>query len=273
MNNRNYSSEAGGLEMMQSVLKVYEKLYLTPHYIRVVLEGDMSIYSKARIGDNNKILIPKNGTKTVEINNKSQFDKEISKPVMRTYTLRAIDYQRNLMTIDFVAHGENGPASTWAINAEKGDELGVFMKTKSKPLFINSENYLIVGDHTALPVISIILEQLPKDSHGSAIIEVYGPEDVLDINKPQNVNILWVFNNTPGEKSNLINAVKNNDTLNNKNTFVFAAAEQNAVKEIQKYLREETQLERQQWQVLSYWKFGQSEDSSSQERREISHRE
>jgi len=41
-------------KLMQAVLTVKEKTYLTPHYIRIVLEGnDVSLFAAARIGDNN----------------------------------------------------------------------------------------------------------------------------------------------------------------------------------------------------------------------------
>ena len=46
------------------------------------------------------------------------------KPVTRTYTVRAIRKQPLEMDIDFVAHGDNGPASRWAMNAKKGDFCG-----------------------------------------------------------------------------------------------------------------------------------------------------
>ncbi|WBX97625.1 siderophore-interacting protein [Chryseobacterium gambrini] len=251
-------------EAMKAELAVKEKTYLTPNYIRVILEGDMQVFSDARVGDNNKIVIPHRSLPT-------SLSVDALKPIIRTYTMRAIDYEQNLMAIDFVAHGEGAPASAWAACAQEGDKLVVMMKPKSKPLFVPSDHYFLAGDHTALPVISVILEQLPADAVGEAVIEVYGQEDVLNLKKPEGMNLSWLFNNTPGRNSNLLNSMKNNTIFDRKDTFVFAAAEQDTVKEIQQFLREETPLERKQWQALSYWKFGVSEDVSAAERRSLSH--
>ena len=45
------------------------------------------------------------------------------RPVMRTYTLRALRREQNQMDVEFVLHGVNGPASAWATHAEPGDAL------------------------------------------------------------------------------------------------------------------------------------------------------
>ncbi len=45
------------------------------------------------------------------------------RPVMRTYTLRALRREQNQMDVEFVLHGVNGPASAWATHAEPGDTI------------------------------------------------------------------------------------------------------------------------------------------------------
>jgi len=258
-------------QMMAAVLTVKQKIFLTPHYIRVILQGgDMSIFAAARVGDNNKIIVPENKNTPVQLPN-FEHGRGGSRPLMRTYTLRSLDLENNLMTIDFVAHGENGPASKWAINAETGEELGVLMKVKDKPLFQPADWYLIAGDHTALPVVSVMLEALPENAKGKAIIEVYNEEDILKLKKPEGIEIIWTFNNHPGEKSTLIEHFQNAE-FPSSSKFVFAAAEQKAVESIRENLRNDPNLQRNEWQALSYWKFGLSEDASSEERRELSHR-
>ena len=46
-----------------------------------------------------------------------------TRPARRTYTIRAL--RRNEIDIDFVLHGENGPASRWAIHAVPGERLQI----------------------------------------------------------------------------------------------------------------------------------------------------
>lgn len=260
-------------QLMKAVLTVNEKLFLTPHYIRVVLESDaMNIYADARVGDNNKIIVPetKGGTVELPIFEKGRFVTPSGRrPLIRTYTMRSLDLENNLMAIDFVAHGEEGPASRWAINAEVGDELGVLMKVKSKPLYQLADWYVITGDHTALPVVSVILETLPSDAKGIAVIEVYGEEDILELEKPAGIEVRWKFNAHPGEESALVPFFNDLILQNPENSFIFAAAEYHAINEIQQILKNTPNLDRQSWRTSAYWKYGQAEDASSEERREV----
>ncbi|GLB48759.1 siderophore-interacting protein [Neptunitalea lumnitzerae] len=254
-------------QLMKAVLTVKEKQVLTPHYIRIILEGeDLGIYAQANEGDNNKILIPldKSAKLTLPDGPVKGGDAKLA---MRTYTMRSLDLEKGEMAIDFVMHGETGPASTWAIHAEKGDELGVLMKVKTKPLFQSAAYYFIMGDHTALPVISVMLEKLPKDASGDVLIEVYSEDDVLDLVKPANVNVKWVCNNAPGDTSMLLPEFKRYDITKETDKFVFAAAEFNVIKEIQEVLRADDTLERKNWYAFSYWKHGVAEDASANDRR------
>lgn len=253
-------------QFMQGILTVKEKVFLTPHYIQLVLEGkEVLHFAEAKVGDNNKLVIPiQKGTPIEFPRGKGN---QSADTVIRTYTLRALDLEKQQMTIEFVAHGEEGPASKWAINANVGDLLGVMMKTKDKSLFLTADWYLLVGDHTALPVISVILEQLPPNAVGKAIIEVYGAEDVLPLKKPDGMEINWKFNSTPGENSALADFLEDDTLFIREHKFIFVAAEYSIAQQVQEGLRAKTNLERKEWQVYSYWKLGASEEMSASDRR------
>ncbi|SFU76085.1 NADPH-dependent ferric siderophore reductase, contains FAD-binding and SIP domains [Pustulibacterium marinum] len=256
-------------QMMKAVLTVKEKIYLTPHYIRVILEGeDLSIYEAANVGDNNKIVIPKDKLQKIQLPDGPP--KGASDFYIRTYTMRYLDVNKNEMAIDFVMHGETGPASSWAIHAEKGDELGVLMKAKRKPIVQPADWYLLIGDHTALPVISTILENLPATTKGKVLLEVHSSEDVILLQKPAGVEIKWIFNSNPGETAPLLEAFQTEEIPDMESKFVYAAAEYHTIKEIQESLRSNPKLERKDWYAFSYWKYGIAEDASAMERRAIS---
>lgn len=51
---------------------------------------------------------------------------------------------------------------------------------------------LLVGDETAVPAISSILECLPKAARGTAFLEVPETGDVLDLDAPIGVEVVWL---------------------------------------------------------------------------------
>jgi NADPH-dependent ferric siderophore reductase len=253
--------------IINAILAVKEKEYITPHYIRITLTGDdVPLFINTRIGANNKIFLPSNSDQKI------YFDQEKSE--RRTFTHRGIDLEKKEMIIDFAAHGNSGPASAWAINAKPGDELGVAMKSTTAELYPQADWYLLVADATGIPVLAAIFESLPIGSKGVAVIEVLNKEEEIPFNTASDIQINWVHNATPGEKSPLIAAVRNL-FLPNKNLtscFGYVAAEFTTVKEVRQYLRKEKGWDKEELNAYSYWKYGKSENGSVEERQEEKNR-
>ncbi|GAA0884382.1 siderophore-interacting protein [Sphingobacterium siyangense subsp. cladoniae] len=259
---------------IQLELSVIRKEYITPHYIRVFLTGNgVEQFICTTVGAHNKIFIPPKGIDKVYFPKLNTDTKqwitppEEVRPVIRTYTHRGIDIDKKEIWIDFVAHGDEGPASEWAINAQKGSVLGVSMKAKKKKLQQDAENYVLIGDATAIPVLGSILENLPKTAKGTCIIEVHSKEDEQHLQTKADIHIQWLHNSQPQKESRLPEVVKNL-ILPENNRYVFIAAEFSAVKEIRHYLRNEKKWQRQEFSAVSYWKSGFSEDQSVLERQE-----
>ncbi|MDX8580337.1 siderophore-interacting protein, partial [Elizabethkingia sp. HX YK] len=187
------------------------------------------------------------------------------RPSIRTYTHRGIDTENQEIWIDFVAHGDEGPASAWAAKAEKGDVLGVLMYDGKTELYAEADWYLLAGDATAIPVLSTILEDLPKTAKGVCIIEVHGKEDEHNIDTRADIEFIWIYNKNPQKGSILPEIVKQQDFQEGKH-FGYVAAEFSSVKEIRRYLRKERQWKQQQLYAYSYWKSGVAEDKSAIER-------
>jgi len=264
------------MKIIQTELRVSRKEYVTPHYIRIYFTGDGVLeIADTTIGVNNKIMIPPPGLDKVYF---PEFDFEKGqwipmddsiRPTVRTYTHRGIDHRRNEIWIDFVAHGDEGPASAWAIGAKTGDVLGVLMKAGKTELFPQTANYLLVGDATAIPVLGAILENLPASAKGTCIIEVYGSKDVQELYTNAEIDFIWLHNDSPQEGSPLADLVKVR-YLPQKDRFAYVAAEFSTVREIRDYLRKNLGWKREELYAYSYWKIGVSEDKSANERRKES---
>ncbi len=262
-------------QIAKHVFKVSSKEFITPHYIRIRLQGDgTSDFAVCSLGANNKIFIPPVGTKEVQF---AEFNAskgewvmpdEQFKPLVRTYTHRQIDVENKEITIDFVNHGDTGPASAWARAAEKGDELGVAMKLRASELYPSADWYFLIGDATAIPVLCSILESLPAEAKGHCIIEVYGQEDIHPEVTHPGFTIQWVFNADAVQGSNLPEQVAAVDIPQVEKRFAYIACEYQSVRRLRSYFKNELEWGNKEFYAFAYWKAGVAEDQSAQDRRE-----
>lgn len=259
--------------IVQDVFTLKEKIFLTPNFIRIVLTGNVALFKDCTLGDNNKIFVPGSGQPEVHMRS---FDTEKNEwvlppkdllPAMRTYTHRGLDLEKNELYLDFANHGLGGPASAWANEAQAGYQIGVAMKSKSKQLYPEADWYLLAGDMTAIPVLSVILEGLPSSAKGTCIIEVHGKEDEQVLETKADIEFIWTHNPTPENGSKLAEAVKK-VTIPETSKFGFVACEFSSVKEIRSYLRKEQEWTANELYAFSYWKSGASEEESGSARRE-----
>ena len=264
------------MEVARALFHLKKREFITPHFIRITLSGapeDVSKLEACTIGVNNKIFIPPSGVDTVYF---PEFDEEKKewleqdpsvKPLVRTYTHRGIDVINNEIIIDFVNHGETGPASSWALNAAVGDPLGVAMKLGSSALYPEVDWYFLIGDATAIPVLGAIMESLPKDKQGTCILEVPTEADIQKLEMPENFNIEWIVNPHPEKGSNLADVARQVN-IPDSTRFAYVAAEFSSVKELRTYFRKELQWTKEELYAYSYWKAGVAEDKSVTDRQQ-----
>lgn len=107
------------------------------------------------------------------------------RPTIRTYTTRRVRRERCEVDLDMVVHEALGPAARWIAEAAVGAEvllLGPVASHNKLGLgFVPPKRvgqFLLAGDETAAPAISVILEQLPASSSGMVVLELPDPADV-----------------------------------------------------------------------------------------------
>lgn len=232
-------------------LQVIACRYITPHMLRITLGGaEIAGFPADQESAYIKLIFP---------------DEDNPKRLMRTYTVR---HQRaDAFDVDFVLHEDAGPASEWAKNARPGDHILIGGPGPKKLVDNTADWFLLVGDMTALPALSVNIEQLPADAQGYAVIEVVDESDVQQLSHPSSFTIHWVVNPTPGENSPLLARVRQLEWLPGRPS-IWTACEFSAMRELRRYFKEERQVGRGELYVSSYWKLGNNEDQHKVVKRE-----
>ncbi len=231
---------------------------------------------------------------------------------MRTYTVRAFreaGHRDNLgdtpeLDIDFVLHGEvvdgklqGGPATEFGDQAKEGDSLLLLGPNKA----LSDASYggiefrpgaasriVLAGDETAAPAICAILESLPANVTGHALIEVPETTDILGTTTRSGISVQWLTRGSAEHGSLLQDAVRRTVAIpaagvvqtnaepedvdvdanilwetgqaQSAPFYAWIAGEAGSVKEIRRYLVREAGVDRKQVAFMGYWRRGKTEN-------------
>ncbi|MGV0819470.1 siderophore-interacting protein [Martelella sp. AMO21009] len=184
----------------------------------------------------------------------------------RVYTIRAIDATKGEVTIDFALHPQAGPATRWAMEAARGDIIGMVGPAANglEP----AEFFVFAGDETALPGIARMMEALDQGATGQAFIEVEGPAEVQQLVCPPGIAVNWLFRHgRPAGTTSLLEEAVRNVTwpANLSSAFFWGGCEHKAFCKIHRLLRHERGLPRERMVLYSHWHRLLSEEQIIQE--------
>jgi NADPH-dependent ferric siderophore reductase len=179
----------------------------------------------------------------------------------RVYTIRNIDPVKQEITIDFALHRNPGPATTWAMNAQRGDIAGILGPAAEGPK--PAKFHILIGDETALPGMARILELLPPNAAGHVFVEVDTRDTAPPLDCPASISITWLCRSgaSPGTTTLLeeaIRTVKWPEDL--ADAFLWGGCEHKAFSAIYRYLRKEIALPRDRFVLYSHWHRSLSEE-------------
>ncbi|MBO0983690.1 siderophore-interacting protein [Rathayibacter sp. SD072] len=215
---------------------------------------------------------------------------------LRTYTIRAVRPELSEVDIDFVAHGDSGPASAWVGTAAPGAEVVIIAPDSRSELPGGGVEWhpgaatslLLAGDETAVPAIGAILESLPADASGAAFLEVPTAEDRLELRHPAGVHVTWIVRESGADCGAALDAsvrtwatrfltahhrgVEVSDVdvdseilwevpeeTKDPGLYAWIAGEAGAVKRIRRCLVTELGVDRKRVAFMGYWRLGRSE--------------
>ncbi len=250
---------------MPRILTVKEAWHMTPNMIRVTFAGKaLEGMTPGREGADCKIMLPEpNEARTA-------FEARFvdgPTPVRRTYTVRHHRADVQELDIDFVDHGDHGPASAWARAAKPGSFLGFAGPGPVKLSDFYADFYLVAADMSALPVAAATLEAMPKDAVGLALFEITSAEDVQDIDVPPGIEVRWMLHPEPHRASTaMIDAVRAMDWPNGRMQTCIAG-EHSSVRALRSFLISEKGLTKEDAYISGYWKIGLIEDQHQELKR------
>tara|TARA_R110002096_G_scaffold14582_5_gene50718 strand:+ start:31833 stop:32615 length:783 start_codon:yes stop_codon:yes gene_type:complete len=247
------------------ILTVKEAFYLTPHMIRVVLTApELANRSTGCEGANCKIFLPSVGQSPADLLDQIENG---PRPTVRTYTVRNFRKDVLEMDIDFVAHGDEGPASAFAMNAKPGDFLGFRGPSDVKIADYYADWYLLAADMSALPIAAATLEAMPRSAKGLAVLEVQTEEDVQVIDAPKGVEMRWLIQSDPHVASRAQEAMIRATELPNGVIQTCIAGESGVIKSLRGFLTNETDIPKENIYISGYWKIGLIEDEHQAQKR------
>lgn len=239
---------------------------LTPHMRRLTLSGDNVARFAGLDALHLNLMVQRPEADEpqwphVGANGVIAWDRPELRPLMRKYTVRAVDRDAGTLDIDFVLHADAGPGSGFAQAAAIGDRIGVVGPGGGG--LRAADWYLLAGDETALPAIARMLENLPAQARGRVFIEVADADEIQPLTVPPSIGIEWLLRNgrPAGGTSLLIDAVRAvTFPVDAEAVYIWAGCEFEAFRAIRSFARQEKRLSNAEHLVVSYWRSGRAEE-------------
>lgn len=156
------------------------------------------------------------------------------------------------LDIDFVVHGDDGPAAQWAVNAKPGDPFAFGGPRGSLMPPEGASDVVVVTDETGLPAARRFFQHFLPEVPVTGLFFLTDPDlrnylDDIDGGTRQ-----WFVGDE--REAQVEEALRGLDI--GERTFVFLAGEAGAMVPLRRYLRRELGLPAGQMDASGYWKRG-----------------
>lgn len=249
---------------------------ISPRMLRISFSGDaLAALMEDRPDQQMKLCFPRPGQRVPRLPEPEAEDTygmrwyeaylaipEAERPLMRSFTVRRYDPGSGLMAVDFVLHGDDGPATRWARAAAPGDVAGMVGPSSAyaRPL-PEAGHLLLAGDESALPAIGTILEALPAGARATVCAEVADAAEEQRFDSAAEVTVRWVHRD--GGES-LLDAVRS-AALPGEGVAGWLAGEAGTVRALRRHLVEERGLPRSAVEFSGYWRRALTQDDAPTE--------
>jgi NADPH-dependent ferric siderophore reductase len=191
---------------------------LSPSFLRLTLAGpELTGFGAGGADQRIKLVLPRDGGPVRDLltDGPDWYQEycrlpEDRRPHLRTYTVRAARPLLGELDVDVVLHGVDdghpAPAAGWAAAAAPGNPVTVLGPDRPGSGRAWGVEWappargalVLVGDETAVPAISAIVEALPAGRRAVAVLEVPVAGDVLSLDLPPGVEVHWLIRGSRG---------------------------------------------------------------------------
>lgn len=236
-------------------LRLAERTWITPGYVRLRLAGDdMADFVTEGPDDHIRIFFPGGDPET---------DEELAAAPSREYT--PARWGADWLDLDFVLHGDPaagtaGVASTWAATAPIGALAGIRGPRGSKIVDGRPDYWFLAGDETAVPAMRRFAGLMDDRARGRILVEVSDTAHELPIDAPAGVAVEQVHRGATAPASTLAARLSalGNEERPSGSILGFIAAEQSIVKPARDLLLERWEVPADQTVIKGYWKRGEA---------------
>ena len=243
-------------EIKRRRLDVLRVVDITPRMRRITLGGpELAGFVSLGSDDHIKLLFPQNAAEQAALESPTFSIKgDGPQPAMRDYTPRRFDLSLGELDIDFVLHGD-GPASTWAEQAQVGQHLYIGGPRGSMIVPDIFDSYLLIGDETALPAIARRLEELPAGRKVLAVIEIADAAEQQALQSAAELEVIWVLRG----QVDLLDTVRTL-TLPSGALYTFVAMETKLSRQVRRVLLDTHKVDEAFLKAVGYWRAEGSEE-------------
>ncbi len=187
---------------------------------------------------------------------------EDSRPWLRSFTVRRHDPARGELDIDFVLHGDAGPAVRWARTAAPGQVLGRYGPSEAyRTRLREGDWYLFAGDETALPAIGSLLESLPAAARALVLLEVADPAEAPQLSTSDATDVCCLFRSAGASLVDAVRALAFPDGA----VSAWLAGEAGQVRAVRRHLVGERGVPKRSIAFTGYWRRRLTQDDAPTE--------
>lgn len=255
-------------------LTVADSRPVTPSMRRISLTGEaLADFPADRPGAHLKLFLPRPGQSEPVLpqlrENGPVWPPAHERPITRTYSVRRFDARRRRLDIDFVLHGDAGPASAWARRAAVGDVVGIAGPGGPHPMLAPADWMLLAGDITALPAIAALLESLPATVRGHAFVQLPARADIPWLDYAADIDIDWLIAPHAATADTPLVAAVRGYTPPAGTGSAWVAAENASVLALRAHLRRDLGIDKRRLYAVPYWKATLAEEAYHAERHRV----